>query len=394
MKILLQFEYPPIPAGLSTQGDLLYRGLREIGVDVQAVHWESSQEKEWYYRWFAPDVVLGVGYWGYTPHLVQHPLRFGCQPVPWLVADGFIANYRDELNRLPLILVTSQWVKDVHVRDGISPDIIDVLPVGCDTRAFMPRNARDPAIAAVRASFGVEPDELLILTIGGDGASKGAQEVMQALADIDKQAPKWKYVVKVWPQVRTALQNALDLEMARQLGIAHKVIYSTGRLSRNIMPYLLGACDIYAGPSRLEGFGMPHVEAGASGKPVVALDAMAFRDTLVHGETALLARVARENRITETVLGPESGYEEGHRIVFDPPRIADYRANVPDVAAHLLRLLQDAGLRRSLGESGRERVIAHYDYRVVARQCLHILSRRLHLGAAASAHAVGASSSG
>jgi glycosyltransferase involved in cell wall biosynthesis len=29
------------------------------------------------------------------------------------------------------------------------------------------------------------------------------------------------------------------------------------------MPYLLSACDIYAAPSRLEGFGMIQVEANA-----------------------------------------------------------------------------------------------------------------------------------
>ena len=52
------------PGGLATQGDLLYRGLLEMGVDAHAVHFESGQEKEWYYRWFEPDVVVGVGYWG------------------------------------------------------------------------------------------------------------------------------------------------------------------------------------------------------------------------------------------------------------------------------------------------------------------------------------------
>jgi hypothetical protein len=45
------------------QGELLCRGLREIGVDVHPVHFESSLEKEWYYRWFQPDVVVGVGFW-------------------------------------------------------------------------------------------------------------------------------------------------------------------------------------------------------------------------------------------------------------------------------------------------------------------------------------------
>ncbi len=114
-----------------------------------------------------------------------------------------------------------------------------------------------------------------------------------------------------------------------QLGIQDKVVYATGRVSRNFMPYLIAACDFYAGPSRLEGFGMPHVEASACAKPVLAVNGMAFRDTLVHGETAYLAEVAREIVISETVLGEGAGERAGEHIVFSPPRIADYRASVP-----------------------------------------------------------------
>lgn len=377
MKVLVLYDYPPSPGGLSTQGDLLYKGLRQMGIDVHAVHFESAQEKEWYYRWFEPDVVVGVGYWGHTPQLVLHPQRYGIQPVPWLVADGYIANYQEVLNELPLILVTSNWVKEMYVRDGISGDKIEVLPVGCDTDSFVPFDRNDPKILAVREALGISPDQLMILTVGGDAASKGAQEVMQALAIIDTKAPDWKYVCKVWPQPRTKTQNLLDLQMATELGIDKNVMYETNTISRAFMPYLVGACDIYAAPSRLEGFGMPQVEAGACGKPVVSIKAMGMLDTLIHGETALLAEVAKKIVVDKVILGSESGFEERHVVHFEVPRTVDYRASVNDIAKYLMMLMTDADLRQKMGIAGRERVVANFDYRIVAKKFVQIIGDKL-----------------
>jgi glycosyltransferase involved in cell wall biosynthesis len=379
MKILMLYDYPPSPGGLATQGDLLYKGLLELGVNAQAVHFESAQEKEWYYRWFKPDVVVGVGYWGHTPDLILHPQTHGVLPVPWLVADGYIANYQKVLNELPLILVTSNWVKEMYVRDGINPDNIEVLPVGCNTDAFIPFEKNDPKIIAVREALGISKDQLMILTIGGDAASKGAREVMEALAIIDENSPNWKYICKVWPQPRTKAQNLLDRELARKLGLDEKIIYATNTISRNFIPYLIGACDIYAAPSRLEGFGMPQIEAGACGKPVIGMSAMGMLDTLVHNETALLAGVAQKIVTKEVILGEESGFESNHKIVFDTPRTVDYRADVQDIAKHLLSLMQDKTLREKMGQNARARVIENFDYRVVARRFLQILEDKLGL---------------
>ena len=377
MKVLVLYDYPPSPGGLATQGDLLYRGLKEMGVEVFPVNFESAQEKEWYYRWFEPDVVVGIGYWGHAPHLVLHPQRYGVQPVPWLVADGYIANYGEALNDLPLILVTSHWVKKMYVRDGIKPDNIEVLPVGCDTDSFIPRDKTDPKVSALREALGIAPDQIMILTVGGDATSKGAQEVMQALALNDTKAPDWKYVCKVWPQPRTERQNLEDLQLATKLGIEKNVVFTTSRISRNFMPYLMAACDIYAAPSRLEGFGMIQVEAGACEKPVIGLKAMGMLDTLVHGETAFLANVATEIRLKETILGEESGYENGHRVVFKRPRTADYRASVHDIANYLMDLMTDPDLRERMGQAGRKRVVKNFDYRVVAKKFVRLVSEKL-----------------
>ncbi|MBU4100997.1 MAG: glycosyltransferase family 4 protein [Proteobacteria bacterium] len=377
MKVLLLYDYPASPGGLATQGELLYRGLKEMGVDAYPVNFESPQEKEWYYRWFKPDVVLGVGYWGHSPDLILHPQQYGVQPVPWFVADGYIANYQEILNALPLILVTSNWVKEVYIRDGINGDNIEVLPVGCDTDTFHPMDKTNPKVTAVREALGIGPNDIIILTVGGDAASKGALEVMQALAINNPKAPPWKYVCKVWPQDRTELQNASDYKLSHQLGISQNIINVMNRLSRNFMPYLINACDIYAAPSRLEGFGMPQIEAGACGKPVIGIKAMGMLDTLVHGKTALLAEVAQEILSKETMVFSESGSQERQRVIFPIPRIVDYRASVHDIANYLMDLMESPELRHKLGEAARKRVVENFNYKVVAKRFVEIISTRL-----------------
>jgi alpha-maltose-1-phosphate synthase len=204
--------------------------------------------------------------------------------------------------------------------------------------------------------------------------------VMRALASLGNQIPDYRYVCKVWAQARTQKQNALDMALAEELGIQQKVLFCDGRVSRSFMPFLLSACDVYAAPSRLEGFGMGQVEAGACGKPVIGIRAMAMLETLIHGQTALLAGVATENVTTGVVVGPESGFEPGHRIEFSSPRVVDYRASVPDLADHLRTLLNDPALRHRLGEAGRARAL-EYDYRQVASRFIEIVQRKLGLGA-------------
>ena len=377
MKVLVLYDYPASPGGLATQGDLLYRGLLEIGVDARAVNSENAQEKEWYYKWFKPDAVVGVGYWGHTPDLVLHPQEFGMRAVPWLVANGYVLNYREALENVPLMLVTSDWVGEVYERDGIHNPNTRTLPVGCDTDTFRPVNRSDERVRSIRESMGVEEDELMLLTVGGDAASKGGREAMQALAQLPEGGPKWKYIFKVWPQLRTQAQNREDIKLAHELGLSERITFVTNRASRAFMPYLMNACDIYVGPSRLEGFGMPQVEAGACGKPVISINAMSPKETLVHGVTALLADVAEIITINGATVGAESGFPEGHKIVFEQPRVADYRASVPQLTKHFETLMNDPELRMKMGAAGRERVVSHFDYRQVARTCADLL--RLHL---------------
>ena len=99
-------------------------------------------------------------------------------------------------------------------------------------------------------------------------------------------------------------------------------------------------------------------------------------DTLVHGETAFLAGVAQEIRIGETVLGEESGFENGHRIVFETPA----HRRLPRQRPRHRQLPAGPDDRPGPAPTdGRRRAASapssSFDYRVVARRFVQILSR-------------------
>ena len=100
-------------------------------------------------------------------------------------------------------------------------------------------------------------------------------------------------------------------------------------------------------------------------------------DTMVDGETAFLANVAQKIVVDHTILGPEAGYEENHRLDFDIPRTVDYRANPDDIALALEELMNHPLLRIQLGKAGRKHVAEKFDHRMVARQFVEIVNRRL-----------------
>ena len=380
MKSAVLYAYPPETDGLSLQGDMLYRGMQENGESVMPCHWQGTFEKEWIYKHFQPDVAIGIGVWDYTPDIIIHTQKFGVTPVPWLVADGWIANYHKILSDLPLVFVTSNWVKETYKRDGVDTKNFEVAQIGIEPDLFKPISKTDPQIAKLREMFGVKPDEKMVLTIGGDVTSKGAQEMFKALALLDKQFSKWKYICKAWEEGEERDHYEEEMQLIEELKLdPEKIVFLSGSWSRNFMPYVLNAADVYAAPSRLDGYGMIQVEAQACGTPVISIDAMGPKETIVHGETGFLARVDHTIDLESELVNPDMGFKRDGRIVFDEPKTFAYRANVQDLADYLLTLLGDEQKRTEMGKAARDHVVKNFHYRDKAANMTQIIKERLHL---------------
>ena len=378
MRCIIFYAYPAEPDGQSLQGDLLYRGILNSGNTAIPCHFRDSIQKMAYLKYLKPDVAFGMGFWGNVPEIIREPLKYGVRPVPWFNADGWVANYHDEFEKLDLMFTTSEWVRQIYKRDGVDISKIVPMHIGIDTDMFKPVN--NPEInKGIREMFGIKDNEKMILTVGGDVTSKGAQEMMKALAEVNKEFKDWKYVCKSWPSECADQWREQEIELAENLGIREKVVFVNDIFDQEFMVHLLNAADIYAAPSRLEGYGMIQVEAMSCGKPVISIDKMGPSETIIHNKTGFLAKVSEEIRLENEWVYPSMGFKKKDVIKFEEPKTFAYRADINDLKDYTLKLLTDEKLREKIGKQAREHVVKNLDYRDTAKKMLDITKEKLNL---------------
>jgi len=371
------YPYPMQFDGVSIQGEMLYHGLNEIGDKAVPCDRKADLEKKWIYNSFKPDVAIGIGYWGDYPDIVAGPQKKGVQPVPWLNADGWVSNYIDKFNEMPLILTTSEWVKKTYIRDGVTNKNIFPMPIGIDTKAMSPLPKTDPRVRAIREMVGVSDETKLIMTIGGDTTSKGSQEVLKALSIVDKEFKDWHYVGKSWycPKYHRDDEN----QIIKDYGLDEKKItFVEGPSSREFTRAMLCACDVYAAPSRIEGFGMLQVEAQCCGKPVVSIDAMGIKDTIIHKKTGYLAKVASEIVLEEEWVYPHQGFPKEMQIKFDTPKVFAVKADENELAEYILKLCTDNSLAEKIGNQAREFASEKFSYLKTSKDISDLIKKKLN----------------
>jgi len=378
MKCIIFYAYPPEPDGQSLQGHMLYQGILKQGINVIPCHFQDGIQKQFYLKHFKPDFAIGVGFWGNVPDVVREPWKYNVTPVPWFNADGWVANYKEDFEKLPLMFTTSEWVKSIYKRDGINVDKIIPMHIGIDTDFFKPTN--NPYYnKSVKEMLGIKENEKMILTVGGDVTSKGAQEMFRALVEVDKEYKNWKYVCKSWPSSCASEWHEHEMEIVEQLGIKDKVIFVDDVFSQEFMVDLLNSCDIYAAPSRIEGFGMIQVEAMACEKPVISINKMGPAETIIHNKTGFLADVAEEVVLNEEWAYSHMGFSQKKIIKFDKPKTFAYRASIDDLKKYTLKLLTEPELGVKMGIEGRKHVVENLDYRIISKKMISIIKEKLKL---------------
>jgi glycosyltransferase involved in cell wall biosynthesis len=180
-------------------------------------------------------------------------------------------------NRVRRVIVVSEFSKRrLCEAAGVDPGKVRVVPHGVDPR-FHPTNGRDSA--RVREALEL-PAAPYLLTVGSLEPRKNLARLLAAWARVQASLPAQPWLVIVGAKGSARVFKQLDLDP-----LPPRVIL-TGHLSDELLPSVYAQAHAFVYVSLYEGFGLPPLEAMASGVPVIAADSTSLPEVV--GDAALM----------------------------------------------------------------------------------------------------------
>ncbi|MCH8012620.1 MAG: glycosyltransferase family 4 protein [Candidatus Marinimicrobia bacterium] len=150
--------------------------------------------------------------------------------------------------------------------------------------------------------------------------SKGHQELIEAVKLLNKRLPEILLII-----VGRGSSQPIFEKLAVEKKIQNNVLF-TGFVPDEKLHVYYEHCDVFAMPSRGEGFGLVYLEAMAYGKPCIGSNLDAAKEVISDSET---------------------GY------CVDPD-------NIEELAERLFQLLTDSELRKKMGQAGQKRYLENF----------------------------------
>ena len=214
------------------------------------------------------------------------------------------------------VTVVSSVLRDRLVQNGVTEEKVHVIPMGTDLQMRF-----TPATTITNGSD--------LLYVGRLTHQKGVHNLLDALPQILRQFPAVQLRIAGDGTARNDLEKKVI-----EFGLEEHVRF-LGAVSHDRIRFLYRQADILIFPSLIaEGFGLVLVEALGCECAVIATDLSAVRHLIKDGETGLI--VSQNNK--------------------------------DELAERVIQLLCDPGKRRKLGKSGREFVLKHYDWGIIAKK--------------------------
>jgi len=236
------------------------------------------------------------------------------------------------VERTTRVLSISAYTRDqMALHNNLEPGHFGILPCALDP--FYGEDATNKS----REDLSL-PHGKMILSVARLEVSeqKGIDRVIEMLPAVVQRVPDVFFVVIGEGTNRPRLQ-----ELAREVGVREKVIF-VGRVSDDLLQSYYQACDVFALPSLLEGFGIVFLEAMFEGKPCVGVRAGAIPEVIQDGITGFLCKPGDSKALADALTG----------------------------------LLTNEHLSLDMGEAGKERLEREFSFRAFQTRVEASLDRR------------------
>lgn len=244
-----------------------------------------------------------------------------------------------------LILVNAEGIRAWLVSDGYPHDRIEVIPNGVDVTRFEEQPGDETF--SIRRELGIPPDAPLVSTIARLCPSKGFEDAIDAMARIHAVRPDVHHLIAGEALVSKNGELYPSMEYRKKLearawghGIAHRVHFLG---YRSDVPLILREVAVSMQPSLTEGLSNSVLEAMAAGRAVVATPVGGTPEVIKDGATGWITPVQ------------------------DPRALADI----------VLRLLDDPGARRQVGDAARRLVLERLSVPAMVEATERIYQERL-----------------
>jgi glycosyltransferase involved in cell wall biosynthesis len=255
---------------------LLGRGLLRRPDLVITTHLNFSAAARWLKR------LAGVPYW-----VVAHGIE------AWDVRKPHL---RTALREADLILAVSSYTRErLLAEQSLDPARVVVLPNTVSPGSFR----IGPKPDYLLARYGLGPEQPVILTVSRLFQSeqyKGYDKILEAMPRIIERLPAVRYIIAGDGDDRGRIERLIA-----EKGLGGRVTLAGFVPDAELCDHY-NLCDVFAMPSKREGFGIVYLEAMACGKPTLAGNKDGAVDALQEGKLGALVNPDDTREITDTLV--------------------------------------------------------------------------------------------
>ncbi|NMF58641.1 glycosyltransferase family 4 protein [Pseudanabaena yagii] len=221
---------------------------------------------------------------------------------------------KKSLQTADLILAVSNFTRDrLCQQQGLSPEKVGVLHNTFDANAWEIREKP----AHLLQKYGLNAQQKIILTVSRLVASekyKGYDRILEVLPIIRRSIPDIHYIIVGKGSDRDRLTQIIQ-----QNNLQTHVTLAGFIPDEDLCDYY-NLCDLFAMPSKREGFGIVYLEALASGKAVLGGNLDGAVDALCQGEIGALINPDNLYELVEVITKILSGKHD-NPLIYQPQKL-------------------------------------------------------------------------